>query len=182
MKHILFLAMLILAVGITGAQCYCHYDSDNFDFDEVPNLIIQKDRIMKKWYVSDIDGNRISDYYREIRPYSQGAAAACDQIMGWCFIDLSGKRFSDYYEEVDDFHEGFALVKDKIMGWTFIDGTGQKLVNDYFKAAYPFHRGVALVQDNVMGWYLMNTSGKRITDYHDSPADFRPARRPHQHW
>ncbi len=181
MKRILFLAMLLLAVETIGAQSYYPYDSDNFYFDDVPDLIIQKDRIMKEWYVSDLDGNRISDYYREIRPYRHGAAAACDKIMGWCFIDLSGKRFSDYYAEVDYFHEGYALVKDKIIGWTFIDGTGRKLTDGYFKAAYPFLHGVALVQDNVMGWYLINHKGKRITDYHDNPADFRPARHPHQH-
>lgn len=164
-----------------NAQYYYPYDSSNYYFDDAPSLILQKDRIMG-WYVSDIDGTRISSYYEEIRPYSQGAAAARDKIMGWCFINLSGEKFTGYYEDVDDFHEGYALVRDKVMGWTFINGQGTKLVNDYFDEAYPFHRGVALVKDKIMGWYLLNTSGKRITDYHKTPWDFRPANPPRRPW
>ncbi len=182
MKHLITIAMLLAAIIAADAQYYYPYDSSNYYLDDAPSLIIQKDPIMNSWYVSDLDGRRISDYYAQIRPYSQGAAAVRDHIMGWCFINLSGRRFSDYYDAVDDFHEGYALVKDKIMGWTFIDGTGRRLVNDYFKDAYPFHRGLALVQDHVMGWYLLNTAGRRITDYHDSPADFKPASRPRRPW
>ena len=173
---------MLAAATAAMAQYYFPYDESCVYYDDAPALIIQRDRIMDGWYVSDFDGNRISDYYKEIRPYSQGAAAALDKIMGWCFIDTSGKRFTDYYRNVDDFHEGYALVEDKVMGWTFIDRQGKRLVNDYFKDAYPFHRGVALVQDKVMGWYLMDRSGRRISDYHDDPRDFRPASRPRRPW
>lgn len=182
MKRTLLILMFVCAFFAAHGQYYYPYDSSNYYFEDYPNLIIQKDKIMKSWYVSDLDGNRISDYYEQIRPYSQGHAAAKDKIMGWCFIDLSGKRSSDYYKEVDDYHDGYALVKDKVMGWTFINGDGKKLVSDYFDEAYPFHHGVALVKDKVMGWYLLNTSGKRITDYHKSPWDFKAPAPSHRPW
>lgn len=182
MKPFIIISAILCAFFSAKAQYYYPYDSSNGYYDDTPSLIIQKDRIMG-WYVSDTaDGRRISDYYEEIRPYSQGAAAAKDKIMGWCFINLSGQRFSDYYAEVDDFHEGYALVKDKVMGWTFINGQGKRLVSDYFDDAYPFHRGTALVKDKVMGWYLLNRAGQRITDYHNSPLDFRPANPPRRPW
>lgn len=181
MTHVLLIISLLCAFVSANAQYYYTYDTSNYYYDDAPSLIIQKDRIMG-WYVSDLDGNRISDYYQEIRPYSQGAAAVKDKIMGWCFINLSGKRFTDYYTEVDDFHEGYALVRDKVMGWTFINGQGNKLVSDYFDEAYPFHRGVALVKDKVLGWYLLNTVGKRITEYHKTPWDFKPAQPQHRPW
>lgn len=180
MKQIIFIITLVCAFASAGAQYYYPYDSSNYYYD-APSLMIQKDRIMG-WYVSDLEGNRISDYYQEIRPYSQGAAAVKDKIMGWCFINFSGQKFTDYYADADDFHEGYALVKDKVMGWTFINGQGNRLVSDYFDEAYPFHRGVALVKDKVMGWYLLNTAGKRITDYHKTPWDFKPATPPRRPW
>lgn len=181
MKYFLFIISLFCALGYTAAQYYYPYDSSNYYFEDAPSLIIQRDKIMG-WYVSTPEGERISDYYKEIRPYSQGAAAVKDKVMGWCFINLSGDVFTDYYSEVDDFHEGYALVKDKVMGWTFINGQGSKLVSDYFDEAYPFHHGVALVKDKVMGWYLLNTAGKRITEYHKTPWDFRPAQPPRRPW
>ena len=181
MKRLLILSLLFYAFLSMKAQYYYPYDNSNYYFDDAPSLILQKDRIMG-WYVSNLDGERISDYYKEIRPYSQGAAAAKDKIMGWCFINLNGEKFTEYYKEVDDFHEGYALVKDNVMGWTFIDGQGNRLTNDYFDEAYPFHRGVALIKDKVMGWYLLNKSGKRITEYHNTPWDFRPADPPRRPW
>jgi len=173
MKRIALLIISVCALISLNAQYYYPYDDSNYYYDDAPSLIIQRDRIMG-WFVSDLEGNRISDYYEEIRPYSQGKAAARDKIMGWCFINISGQKCSEYYKDVDDYHDGFALVRDKVMGWTFINGHGEQLVSDYFDEAYPFHRGVALVKDKVMGWYLLNTAGKRITDYHKTPWDFRP--------
>ncbi len=181
MKRLITAISLLCAYAAANAQYYYPYDYSNYFYDDAPSLIIQNDRIMG-WYVSDLDGNRISDYYAVIRPYSQGAAAAKDKIMGWCFINQAGQKITDYYEDVDDFHDGYALVKDKVMGWTFINGRGTRLVSDYFDEAYPFHRGVALVHDRVMGWYLLNTAGKRITDYHDNPRDFKPAAPPRRPW
>lgn len=181
MKRLILSLIIVCAIAVARCQYYYPYDSGNFYYDDAPNLIIQNDRIMG-WYVSDLEGKRISDYYAEIRPFSQGRAAAKDKIIGWCFIDLAGKKCSDYYKEVDDFHDGYALVKDKVLGWTFIDGNGKRLVSDYFVEAYPFHRGVALVKDKVMGWYLLNTSGKRITDYHKSPRDFKAPAPPRRPW
>ncbi|MCM1139657.1 MAG: WG repeat-containing protein [Muribaculum sp.] len=181
MKRLILSLIIACAISVAHGQYYYPYDSSNFYYDDSPSLIIQKDRIMG-WYVSDMDGKRISDYYEEIRPFSQGHAAVKDKIMGWCFIDVTGKRCSDYYTEVDDYHDGYALVKDKVMGWTFIDGQGKRLVSDYYDEAYPFHRGVALVKDKVMGWYLLNTSGKRITDYHKTPWDFKAPTPPRRPW
>lgn len=181
MKRLLIFIIAICALACAHAQYYYPYDSSNYYYDDAPSLIIQKDRIMG-WYVSDMDGRHISDYYDDIRPYSQGRAAAKDKIMGWCFIDLSGRKCTDYYKTVDDYHDGFALVEDKVMGWTFINGRGDRLVSDYFDEAYPFHRGVALVKDKVMGWYLLNTAGKRISDYHSTPWDFRPPEPQHRPW
>lgn len=181
MKLLISILTLLCAVASANAQYYYPYDESNYYYDDAPSLIIQRDRIMG-WYVSTIDGNRISDYYQEIRPFSQGAAAVKDRIMGWCFINISGQRISDYYDTVDDFHEGYALVKDKVMGWTFINSRDDKLVADYFEEAYPFHRGVALVKDNVMGWYLLNTAGERISDYHSVPWDFKAPIPTHRPW
>ena len=180
MKPLLILISILLGFLSIQAQYDYPYDSGNHYYDNTPRLIIQKSRIMG-WYVSDINGNRISDYYEQIRPHRQGRAAALDKIMGWCFISLDGKRCTDYYLLVDDFHEGYALVKDKIMGYCFINRDGHRL-GDYYEEAYPFHRGVALVKDKIMGWYLLNNAGKRISDYHDLPRDFQPTRPPHRPW
>lgn len=180
MKRFLITFVVVLGIACAHGQYYYPYDSSNYYFD-APSLIIQKDKVMG-WYVSDLDGRRISDYYKDIRPYSQGYAAVNDKIMGWTFINLSSKKCTDYFAEVDDFHDGYALVKDKEMGWTFIDGAGKKLISEYFDEAYPFHHGVALVKDKVMGWYLLNTAGKRITDYHRTPWDFRSPTPPRRPW
>ena len=108
MKPLLILISILFGFLSMQAQYDYPYDSGNHYYDNTPRLIIQKSRIMG-WYVSDINGNRISDYYEQIRPYRQGRAAALDKIMGWCFISLDGKRCADYYHLVDDFHEGYAL-------------------------------------------------------------------------
>lgn len=179
-KRWISLFIYFCAISSLSAQYYYPYDNSNYYYD-APSLIIQKDRIMG-WYVSDMDGNRISDFYEEIRPFSQGRAAAKDKIMGWCFLNLSGQKCSDYYKDVDDYHDGYALVRDNVMGWTFINGQGKKLVSDYFDEAYPFHRGVALVKDKVLGWYLLNVAGKRITDYHKTPWDFKSPVSPRRPW
>ena len=81
MKQVLLIISLLCAFISANAQYYYPYDTSNYYYDDAPSLIIQKDRIMG-WYVSDLDGNRISDHYKEIRPYSQGAAAVQDKIMG----------------------------------------------------------------------------------------------------
>ncbi len=133
-RFLIFLFVLFSLAGARG-QYYYPYDSSNYYYDE-PSLIIQKDKIMG-WYVSDISGNRISDYYREIRPYSQGHAAVKDKIMGWTFINLSGKRCTDYYAEIDDFHDGYALVKDKVMGWYLMNKSGKR-VTDYHSTPWDF--------------------------------------------
>jgi len=54
--------MLVCAIFVAQSQYYYPYDSSNYYYDDSPSLIIQKDIIMG-WYVSDIDGKRISDYY-----------------------------------------------------------------------------------------------------------------------
>ena len=133
MKPLLILISILFGFLSMQAQYDYPYDSGNHYYDNTPRLIIQKSRIMG-WYVSDINGNRISDYYEQIRPYRQGRAAALDKIMGWCFISLDGKRCTDYYLLVDDFHEGYALVKDKIMGYCFINRDGHRL-GDYYEEA-----------------------------------------------
>ena len=91
MKPLLILISILFGFLSIQAQYDYPYDNGNHYYDNAPRLIIQKSRIMG-WYVSDINGNRISDYYEQIRPYRQGRAAALDKIMGWCFISLDGKR------------------------------------------------------------------------------------------
>ena len=80
MKHLITIAMLLAAIIAADAQYYYPYDSSNYYLDDAPSLLIQNDPIMNSWYVSDLDGRRISDYYAQIRPYSQGAAAVRDHI------------------------------------------------------------------------------------------------------
>ena len=121
MKPLLILISILFGFLSIQAQYDYPYDNGNHYYDNAPRLIIQKSRIMG-WYVSDINGNRISDYYEQIRPYRQGRAAALDKIMGWCFISLDGKRCTDYYLLVDDFHEGYALVK--IKSWAIVSSIG----------------------------------------------------------
>lgn len=183
MKRTLAIALLIVATTQVIAQ-YPQYPAHNNagHYDYTPHHLIQYDRIMSAWYVTDCTGRRISDFYAQIRPYSEGKAAVLDHIMGWSFIDLKGKRISGYYAETGDFHNGYALVKDKIMGWTYIDSKGNRLVNQYFEEAYPFQQEVALVKDKIMGWYLINTSGKRISNYHNTPHELLPTTPPNQRW
>ena len=122
MKPLLILISILFGFLSMQAQYDYPYDSGNHYYDNTPRLIIQKSRIMG-WYVSDINGNRISDYYEQIRPYRQGRAAALDKIMGWCFISLDGKRCTDYYLLVDDFHD-FIFMKgmhlSKIKSWAIV--------------------------------------------------------------
>jgi hypothetical protein len=121
MKPLFILISILFGFLSIQAQYDYPYDSGNHYHDNTPRLIIQKSRIMG-WYVSDINGNRISDYYEQIRPYRQGRAAALDKIMGWCFISLDGKRCTDYYLLVDDFHEGMHLSK--IKSWAIVSSIG----------------------------------------------------------
>lgn len=171
MKHIIYILCFVAFFISANAQHNYPQGGVKGRNNHTIGLIIQYDRTMDAWYVLECDGKRISDYYEQIRPYSEGKAAALDKIMGWCFINTSGKRVTGYYAEVDTFREGHALVKDKIMGYTYIDSKGNRLVNDYFEEAYPFYRGTALVKDKIMGWYLLNKSGKRISEYHNSPHE-----------
>ena len=84
MKPLFILISILFGFLSIQAQYDYPYDSGNHYHDNTPRLIIQKSRIMG-WYVSDINGNRISDYYEQIRPYRQGRAAALDKIMGVSF-------------------------------------------------------------------------------------------------
>ncbi len=54
MKHIILIFILVCSIAPVNAQYYYPYDNSNFYFDDAPDLIIQKDRIMG-WYVSDLD-------------------------------------------------------------------------------------------------------------------------------
>lgn len=80
MKRFILSLMLVCAIFVAQSQYYYPYDGSNYYYDDSPSLIIQKDKIMG-WYVSDIDGKRISDYYEDIRPFSQGHAAVKDKIV-----------------------------------------------------------------------------------------------------
>ena len=112
MKPQLILISILFGYLSMQAQYDYPYDSGNHYYDNTPRLIIQKSRIMG-WYVSDINGNRISDYYEQIRPYRLGRAAALDKIMGWSFISLDGKRLNDYYLLEAELNERYANIKEK---------------------------------------------------------------------
>lgn len=102
MKPLLILISILFGFLSIQAQYDYPYDNGNHYYDNAPRLIIQKSRIMG-WYVSDINGNRISDYYEEAYPFHRGVALVKDKIMGWYLLNTAGKRISDYHDSPRDF-------------------------------------------------------------------------------
>lgn len=68
MKPLFILISILFGFLSIQAQYDYPYDSGNHYHDNTPRLIIQKSRIMG-WYVSDINGNRISDYHDSPRDF-----------------------------------------------------------------------------------------------------------------
>ena len=135
MKKYLVLLLLSIAFVPIKAQYYYPYDDNSYD-DDAPELFLQNEKYFG-WYVSNMKGERISDYYEVIRPYNCGFAAAKDKIMGWCFTDGHGKRLGDYFEDGYPFHRGVALIKDKIMGWYLMNRKGER-ISDYHDSPLDF--------------------------------------------
>lgn len=118
-----------------------------------------------KWYLIDLNGNKLSDGYLEFATDVKDMVYRNNVIFaktekGYICMDGQGTRIgNDYYEEAKCFLDTTYTAVKQNGKWGFIDNTGKFVIEPQYEDAKPFQNGMAAVKKDGL-WGYININGK----------------------